>query len=283
MESPESQEPESLSASPKMRPVLIGIAGGSGSGKTYLARKVQQASGDSLASMLSMDQYFRTEVTGDRAQVNFDHPAHLDLDLLVSHLEALRQGQAILAPTYDFRTMLQSPNAIQIEPRPVVLVEGLFVLANPVVDQFDLTCFLDVEDDQRLLGRILRDLDERDATMASIIDRYQRFVRPSYHVFVAPTKQNADVVVDFTYRRNFFTQLLMELVTDVVRPGFDIAKFVTDIRNESYRIGYSGQEAFMPGAVDIRALAKAYPESAYPPAAPAQPFEKPKLFLEDGN
>jgi uridine kinase len=266
-----------------IRPVLIGIAGGSGSGKTYLARKVRDNAGDSLASVLSMDQYFRTEDRLDRAQVNFDHPAHLDLDLLINHLQTLKTGHAVMAPSYNFRTMEQTMEAMRIEPRPVILVEGLFVLASPVVEQFDLTSFLDVEDDQRLLGRILRDLEERGATVASIIDRYQRFVRPSYHVFVAPTKQNADVVVDFTYRRNFFTQLLIELVSDVVRPGFDIVKFVSDIRTESYRIGYSAQEAFMPASVDIRALAKAYPESAYPPSAPATPFPKPKLFLEDGN
>jgi uridine kinase len=140
-----------------------------------------------------------------------------------------------------------------------------------------------VEDDQRLLGRILRDLEERDATIAHIVDRYQRFVRPSYHVFVAPTKQNADVVVDFTYRRNFFTQLLIELARDVVRPTFNLELFVSSIRNETYRLGYNAQEAFMPIAIDIRALAKAYPESAYPPSASEDRLGKPRLFLEDGS
>jgi uridine kinase len=264
------------------RPVLIGIAGGSGSGKTYLARKVRETNGQ-IVSMLSMDQYFRTEASAKTSQVNFDHPAHLDLDLLVEHLTILKSGHVVRAPTYDFRTTVQMPAALEIEPRPVIVVEGLFVLASPVLECFDLTCFLDVDDDQRLLGRILRDLDERDASIADIVDRYQRFVRPSYHVFVAPTKQNADVVVDFTYRRNFFTQLLIELVRDIVREDFDLESFVSETRNESYRLGYKAQEAFMPMAIDIRALAKAYPESAYPPSAPPLPLDKPKLFLEDGK
>ena len=264
-------------------PVLIGIAGGSGSGKTYLARSVQRDAGDGCASMLSMDQYFRTEKHPDRRQVNFDHPAHLDLDLLVEHLHALKAGKPIIAPTYDFRTMEQTPAGMQIEPRPVVLVEGLFVLSQPVVDLFDLTCFLDVEDDQRLLGRILRDLEERDATIESVIDRYQRFVRPSYNVFVAPTKQNADIIVDFTYRRSFFTRLLTELASDILRPAFDATDFIHAVRTESYRVGYDARESSMPGTVDIRALAKAYPETAYPSGAPAKPTDKPRLFLQDGT
>lgn len=263
------------------RPILIAIAGGSGSGKTYTAKKVQREAGMDLVALLSMDQYFRSENRRDRRDVNFDHPAHLDLDLMVVHLRDLKAGKTILAPSYDFRTMRQSMEAVQVEPRPIILVEGLFVLANPAAEQFDLTCFLDVEDDQRLLGRILRDLEERDASIEHIVDRYQRFVRPSYHVFVAPTKQNADIIVDFTYRRNFFTQLLIELARDCVRPGFDLEHFVSEIRCESYRLGYKAQDAFMPLMVDIRELAKAYPESAYPAAAPAEADGKPKLFLQD--
>jgi len=263
------------------RPIFIGIAGGSGSGKTYLARRIQEVAGADLVSLISMDQYFRTEKDGHPSQVNFDHPAHLDLDLMTEHLHALRLGKTVTVPRYDFRTMIQTADAVTIHPTPIVVVEGLFVLAKPIVECFDLTCFLDVEDDQRLLGRILRDTAERDSSIESIVDRYQRFVRPSYHVFVAPTKQNADVVVDFTYRRNFFTNLLIELANDVVREGFDLEAFVSNIRNESYRIGYSAQEAFMPIAVDIRLLAKAYPESAYPESVPAEYSDNARLFLED--
>ena len=265
------------------RPVLIGIAGGSGSGKTYVARQVQQKVGERLVSLLSMDQYFRSEGHKDPADVNFDHPAHLDLDLMSAHLHQLKSGESVCAPHYDFRTMTQTFDATEVKPAPVILVEGLFVLASPIVELFDLTCFLDVEDDQRLLGRILRDTEERHADMHQIIDRYQRFVRPSYHVFVAPTKQNADIVVDFTYRRMFFTQLLIELAQDCVRPGFDLAGFVSEIRNESYRLGYKAQDAFMPVAIDIRDLAKAYPEYAFPAALPRSPNELSSLYLLDSR
>jgi len=261
------------------RPILIGIAGGSGSGKTHLARQICADVGPESASLLSMDQYFRTERNGDPSSVNFDHPAHLDLDLMVSHLEQLKAGRDVITPAYDFGTMLQTPNASKVEARCVVLVEGLFVLASPLVEIFDLTCFLDVDDDQRLLGRILRDIDERHASMHAIIDRYQRFVRPSYHVFVAPTRQNADIVVDFTYRRNFFTRLLVGLIQDCVRPEFDLTAFVAGIRNETYRLGYKAHQAFMPVAIDIKQLAKAYPEYAIPESLPHVPSEQPQLYL----
>ncbi|HWD39413.1 MAG TPA: hypothetical protein VG944_11220 [Fimbriimonas sp.] len=242
------------------RPLLIGIAGGSGSGKTYFARQVRELSDPARVGLLSMDAYFRTEQGSKIEQINFDHPGRLDLDLLTCHLRALRQGEPIKAPSYDFRTMTQTPEATDLAPLPVVLVEGLFVLAPPLVDLFDLTCFLDVEADQRLLGRILRDMKEREASIDQTVDRYQRFVRPSHNVFIAPTRQNADVVVDFTYRRNFFTASMAELVLDYLQRGLDVEAIVQKARGDTYRLGYSVERPTMPMSVDIRRMAKAYPE-----------------------
>lgn len=241
------------------RPIVVGIGGGSGCGKTYLARTVQEQTG-AKAVCLSMDQYFVSlEAGDDPREINFDHPKHLDIALMVEHLKALRGGEPILAPSYDFKSMIDTAEAILIEPKPVILVEGLFVLANPIRPLLDLACFLDVEPDQRLLGRLLRDQKERQNPVEAIIDRYQRFVRPSYKTFVEPTRENADIIVDFTYRRSFFTMLLIHIVRDYVAGGFDMRGFVETVQEESFKPGLRPDEGAMPLIPDIIELAKAYP------------------------
>ncbi len=259
--------------SQQQKPILMGIAGGSGCGKTYLSKKIRDEVGPEFVSVLSMDQYFVTrtsdEVNPDH--INFDHPAHLDFETMIQHIESLKQSRSVLTPSYDFRTMTQKKAAIKINPTPIILVEGLFILAEPVVHLMDLTAFLDVDPDQRLLGRILRDLAERESKIENIIDRYQRFVRPSYHVFVAPTKQNADVIVDFTYRRAFFTHLLIHLVTQFSAGLLDADKFMRTVRNETYQVRIRPEEGAMPLAVNILELAKAYPDTICPPVFEHEP------------
>lgn len=246
----------------KKPPLMIGVAGGSGSGKTYFAREVAQGLGAGIVAMLSMDQYFRTTPTeADHRDINFDHPAHLDFRLMIAHLKKLRKGRAIEAPSYDFRTMVQKPATVAIAASPVILVEGLFVLSKPMVELFDLTVFLDVDADQRLLGRILRDARERNASVEELVDRYQRFVRPSYDVFVAPTKQNADIVVDFTYRRILLAKLLIELLQSFIQNGLDIDGFAAELRAECHHLGFTPRVGSMPVSIDIMKLARDYPES----------------------
>ena len=258
-------------------PILIGIAGGSGSGKTYLAHQVQMEAVEEHVSVLSMDQYFKTDGTGeDPANINFDHPGRLNFGLMVSHIRRLKSGHAITAPSYDFHKRVETAEAERIPASPVVIVEGLFILAEPVVNLFDLTCFLDVAADERLLGRIVRDTKERGATIESIIDRYQRFVRPSYQVFVAPTAQNADVVVDFTYRRTLFTALLVHVIRDYVTHNFDLNQLVTELRKEQFSLGFKPEEGSMPFSTDIFALAKAFPETSFPSVDGAQITARPK-------
>jgi uridine kinase len=241
--------------------ILIGIAGGSGSGKTFLASEVAAHSPAGAVSVISMDCYFRTEeAESDPSAINFDHPSHLDLGLLIRHLKRLKAGRAAWLPYYDFAARRQTRRATKIEPTPVILVEGLFALAPPLVDLFDLTCFLDVESDQRLLGRILRDVRERQSTVNEIVERYQRFVRPSYKVFVEPTIQNADILVDFTYRRAFFAELLVHIVSDYVTGSLSVDELVRRVRSDSYRKAFEGGNHRLPMQTDIFRLAKAYPE-----------------------
>ncbi len=258
--------------------VFMGIAGGSGSGKTYLAKRVRDLAGSQNAALLSMDQYFRSTGDAQVTDINFDHPNHLDLELLTYHLSELRAGRAVTVPMYDFAKRIQHPNAIEIHPVPVVIVEGLFVLSSPVLDRLDMTCFLDVADDQRLLGRILRDIDEREHDIGHIVARYQRFVRPSYHVFVAPSRQNADIVVDFTYRRALFTRLLSHVIRDYANGTLDLPTLLQELKRESYTLGYQAEESIMPIGIDIRKLADAYPEHAFPMAS-GQPNGEPRLHL----
>jgi uridine kinase len=250
-------------------PFLIGIAGGSGCGKTYLAHQVAEAAGVDRVSVLNMDHYFRSEdEDADPSRINFDHPKHLDLRLFIRHVRALKAGKTVRVPHYDFGTRLQRARARKVEPRPVVIVEGLFLLNDPIAELFDLTCFLHVEPDQRLLGRILRDAVERHASVEEIVERYQRFVRPSYEVFIRPTMQRADVLVDFTYRRAFFAQLLIHIIRDYVDGSLEMTDLIQTIRGESYRRAFELEEGWHPLLPDIFRLSQAYPES--PPTLRSQ-------------
>lgn len=239
-------------------PVLIGIAGGSGSGKTYLARFVKRKVGSKHAAVLSMDQYFTSLTDQERRldprDINFDHPAHIDIALLEQHLLALKQGESVQVPHYDFRTQVQTPAAETLAPHRVILVEGLFLLAQPLVQRFDLTIFLHVDPDQRLIGRLLRDLHERESSIAWNIDRYQRFVRPSYEAFVQPTVLNADLVVDFTYRRVFFQEMLAHMVRDYVRGHFDLEHLVQSVRGDGWVAGTDKERPQQVNVVDLAEL-----------------------------
>ncbi|MEZ4448868.1 MAG: hypothetical protein R3B09_05245 [Nannocystaceae bacterium] len=249
-------------------PVLLGVAGGSGSGKTYLARRIQRDVGEAGVAVLSMDQYFRTLSPEERTEprdINFDHPSHIDTDALARDLAALRRGEAIMAPIYDFRTQVQTPAAVPVAAAPVIVVEGLFILREPVVDHFDLTVFLDVDADQRLIGRLLRDQSERDGDLRWSIDRYQRFVRPGYDTFVAPTRNRADVVVDFTYRRLFFQELLVGMVRGYVLDGAELRGLIQRIRGDQWRPGVQPREA----------------REAPPPPHEIAPDAAPTLFVAD--
>lgn len=247
--------------------LFLGIAGGSGSGKTHLAKRVRELAGSDHVAIISMDQYFRTSGAESSDDINFDHPNHLDLDLLTGHLAELRAGRTVVTPSYNFSQRRRLDEVKQVDPVSVVVVEGLFVLSSPVLDCLDMTCFLDVADDQRLLGRILRDVNEREHSVDTIVERYQRFVRPSYHVFVAPSRQNADIVVDFTYKRALFARLLAHVVLDYANGSLDLPALLQELRGEHYTLGYRADESIMPIAIDIRRLAEAYPEHAFPKSA----------------
>ncbi|MBI1332035.1 MAG: uridine kinase [Armatimonadetes bacterium] len=248
------------------RPLVIGIAGGSGSGKTHLAYEIMERVGEENVLVLSMDQYFWStdDPTADASLINFDHPQHLDFQLLIKHIRLLQEGKNIFAPGYDFRNMTRIWATEPTKPKPIIIVEGLFVLAQPVVSMCDLAVFLDVASDERLLGRILRDTRERSVTTEQVIDRYQRYVRPSYEIFVNPTKQNADMVVDFTFRRNMFASMLSHMLSDYLSKAITAEDLIYTLRGDRALLGIGKEEPYMPLTTNIEVLSKAYPEKVWP-------------------
>ena len=182
-----------------MRPFLIGIAGGSGSGKSSVARRIAEALRGASAVSLDMDAYYRnlTHLTLEqRRHVNWDHPDAFDLDLLLAHLAALAERRAVEKPVYDYAAHLRTPATERVEPADVVLVDGILLFADPRVRaRCDLKVYVDVEPDLRLVRRIRRDMRVRGRPLDEILDQYLTTVRPMHAEFVEPTKQYADVVV----------------------------------------------------------------------------------------
>jgi uridine kinase len=179
-------------------PFLVGIAGGSGSGKTTIAASlVERLHGQVV--VIQHDAYYRhsPELSfEERAAVNYDHPASLDTGLLVEHLGLLRSGTAVAKPTYDFSRHLRAEQVVTVEPAPVIVVEGILVLADPQLRaELDLRVFVDTDADIRLARRIERDVEERGRTVASIIAQYFSTVRPMHLQFVEPSKAHADIVI----------------------------------------------------------------------------------------
>ena len=179
--------------------VVIGIAGGSGSGKTTVQRRIMERFGPRRIALLDHDAYYRDLAhlaPEQRARFNFDHPDALETGLMVEHLDALLAGQAVSKPTYSFETHSRLGATETVEPRPVVLVDGILVLAEPALrDRMDVKLYVDAPDDVRLMRRIERDLHERGRSIDSVLEQYRRTVRPMHLEFVEPSKRHADVII----------------------------------------------------------------------------------------
>jgi uridine kinase len=181
-------------------PVLvIGVAGGTGSGKSTVARKLAAAMPAGTATIIEFDSYYRDQSGSSpvaRAATNFDHPDALESDLLADHLRRLRQGEAVEVPIYDFVAHTRRTETRRVEPTPVVLVEGILALALAHVRQHcDIKIFVDTDADIRVFRRIRRDLDERGRTFASVREQYYRTVRAMHQQFVEPSKRWADLII----------------------------------------------------------------------------------------
>ncbi len=180
-------------------PVVIGIAGGSGSGKTTVQRQIIDVFGPDRIALLDHDSYY-VDLSHlppeERAGFNFDHPDALETDLMVAHLDRLLAGEPIEKPTYDFTSHSRRVETESVHPHPVVVVEGILVLGEPELRRrMDVKLFVDAPDDVRLIRRIQRDLHERGRDIEAILQQYQHTVRPMHLEFVEPSKRCADVII----------------------------------------------------------------------------------------
>jgi uridine kinase len=180
-------------------PLVIGIAGGTGSGKSTVAKVIIDRVGANHIALLPHDAYYKNLVQLELAQRtlnNFDHPDSLETSLLVNHIKALKNFQAVELPVYDFKTHTRTAETVHIDPQPVILVEGILILAEPGLRElFDVKIFVDTDADIRFIRRLERDIAERGRTSASVIHQYMATVRPMHLEFVEPSKRYADVII----------------------------------------------------------------------------------------
>ena len=183
----------------RTQPLVIGIAGGSGSGKTTVAQALMERVGPEHVAFLPHDAYYRdfSHLPPEkRAQVNYDHPDSLETPLLVEHIRRLREGRVIERPVYDFTRHARRAETVRVEPRPIILVEGILILAEPELrHQLDIKIYVDTDADLRFIRRLLRDVEERGRTVESVIRQYLTTVRPMHLEFVEPSKRYADIII----------------------------------------------------------------------------------------
>ncbi|GAD15711.1 uridine kinase [Lentilactobacillus otakiensis] len=186
-------------ANHKTRPVVIGITGGSGSGKTTVARKIFDQLSNYSITIIQQDSYYNDQAEmsmAERRKVNYDHPMAFDFDLLIEQLKQLLNYEAIEKPVYDYEEFTRSDQTIHQDPREVIILEGILILDDKRLrDLMDIKVFVDTDDDIRLIRRIERDTKDRGRSLDNIIHQYLMTVKPMYHQFVEPTKRYADLIV----------------------------------------------------------------------------------------
>lgn len=196
--------------------LIIGIAGGTGCGKTTVVNQIVNELPDNEVVVISQDSYYNdlAHLTKEeRNQVNFDHPNSIDFDLLISHLKKLRQGNSIQIPVYSFVEETRLPETILKEPKNVVIVEGILVLSNPELrDLFDIKIFVHADSDERLIRRLQRDLKERGHDIDKVLHRYQNAVKPMHNQFIEPSKEFADIIIP----NNHYNTVAVDIVRTII-------------------------------------------------------------------
>lgn len=181
------------------KPIVIGIAGGTGSGKTSIANQIMDTFKGKSVLLIQQDAYYKdqTHLTfEERKKTNYDHPRAFDSDLLMKHLNALRNNEYIDVPVYDYALHTRSDKVLRVEPKEVILVEGILVLENSFLRELmDIKIFVDTEADIRILRRMVRDIKDRGRSVDSVVDQYLSAVRPMHNQFVEPSKMHADIII----------------------------------------------------------------------------------------
>jgi uridine kinase len=207
----------------RMPPVVIGVAGGSGSGKTTVVRRIVETLGDGRVAVLEHDRYYRDRNDlrlEERASLNYDHPDSLETDLMVRHVLALRNGESIDAPRYDFTRHARMPASQTIAPAHALIVEGILLYTDSELRKLmDVKVFVDTDDDTRFIRRLQRDISERGRTVQSVIDQYLSTVKPMHLEFVEPSKRYADIIVPLGGHNAVAIDMLLTLIRGMTPAG----------------------------------------------------------------
>lgn len=196
--------------------LIIGIAGGTGSGKTTVVQQIVEEIPVDEVCVISQDSYYKdtSDLSYDeRVEINFDHPQSIDFDLMVDHLKLLRQGEAFEQPIYSFVEHNRTDETILTQPRSVVIVEGILVLTHPEVrDMFDIKVYVHADSDERLIRRLKRDVKDRGRDIKEVLDRYQNTLKPMHQEFIEPTKEFADIIIP----TNRYNTVAVELIRNII-------------------------------------------------------------------
>ncbi|MBR1842687.1 MAG: uridine kinase [Oscillospiraceae bacterium] len=203
-----------------MKTLTIGIAGGTGSGKTTITRNIVEAFGSEV-SVLHHDSYYKSHddlTYEERTKLNYDHPNSFDNDLFIEHLRALKNGESIESPVYDYTVHNRSKETERIEPARVLVVEGILIYAEQAIcDELDIKIFVDTDADVRILRRIMRDVKKRGRTLESVVDQYLTTVKPMHEQFVEPSKRRADIIVPEGGRNRVAIDMVIDRIRGYLR------------------------------------------------------------------
>jgi uridine kinase len=206
-----------------MASFVIGVAGGSGSGKTTVVRRIVDSLGPEQVTLLDHDRYYRDRNDlrlEERASLNYDHPDALETDLLVQHVRQLKSGKPVDVPQYDFTRHARLSETESFQPRRALIVEGILVFTDAALRELmDIKVFVDTDSDTRFIRRLQRDVAQRGRTMESVIDQYQSTVKPMHLEFVEPSKRYADVIIPLGGHNTVAVDLLLTMLRSVAKPA----------------------------------------------------------------
>lgn len=203
-----------------MKPFVIGVAGGSGSGKTTVVNHIIKTVGHKNLVLLQHDSYYRDLKhipLNERVKQNYDHPSSLETELLVRHIHALLEGYSIKVPIYDFTNHVRSDESITHTPKPIILVDGILIFYEKELrDIMEIKVFVDTDDDLRLLRRLKRDINERGRSVSSVLSQYETFVRPMHLEFVEPSKRYADIIIPHGGENKAALEIVNAFISDKI-------------------------------------------------------------------